>query len=59
TGTAWGYGLYKKYMWWYIYIEEDSGFDNRVNLYQRVHAFNPPPFAPSASAVPYLVNWSE
>ncbi len=59
TGTAWSYGLYKQYLWWYIYIEEDSGFSSRINSYQRVHALDPPPFTPSSSTVPYLINWKE
>ncbi len=56
TGTSWGYWIYR---WGYGWIEEDSGFANRVNSYERVQAFNPPPFAPSASTIPYMVNWRE
>ncbi len=59
TGTAWSYGLYKQYLWWYIYIEEDSGFANRINSYQRVLASDPPPFTPASSTVPYFINWQE
>jgi hypothetical protein len=59
TGTAWGYGLYMQYLWWYVYIEEDSGFTTRVNSYERVLAADPPPFTPASDTVPYLINWRE
>ncbi len=59
TGTSWGYGVYKQTWWGYDYLVQDSGFSNRINSYERVQAFNPPPFAPDASAVPYYVNWKE
>ncbi len=61
TGTSWTYGVYKQTTWWgsYTYIVEDSGFANRINKYERVQAFDPPPFTPSSDTVPYYVNWQE
>ncbi len=56
TGTAWSYWVYR---WGTGWLGQNSGFANRVNSYERAQAFDPPPFAPSSSTVPYLVGWSE
>ena len=58
TGTSWSYGVYRWNGYWQ-HLSQDSGFDTRINSYERVQAFDPPPFAPSSSEIPYLTNWRE
>ncbi len=59
VGLAWTYGIYKGSWWSYTYEIQTSGFANRINSYERALALDPPPFAPSASLVPYYISWQE
>lgn len=56
TGTQWTYNIYKSGTG---YINETSGFTTRVNAYERVHAFEPPPYAPNTTSTPMYVQWRE
>jgi len=61
AGTSWSYGVYKLGGPWpgYFYEVQTSGFTGGNNSYERALALDPPPFAPSASTVPYYSAWQE
>ncbi len=43
----------------YFYDMQTSGFTSGSNSYERALSLDPPPFAPSASTIPYYSNWQE
>jgi len=53
---SWNYWVYR---WGSGWLNQDSGFSNSSNIYERVQAFDPPPFTPNAEDVPRYVQWSE
>ncbi len=56
TGSHWNAWVYRDGDGW---SKQESGFISRTNSYERVQAFDPPPFTPEASTVFYLLNWRE